>query len=161
MEVKDILIWVFIFVVGSIVFQFIVYPESFNSLKEDVHSSAGSLQEKIQEEVTSPQEQDTLTNSCLDSYQACKYIAENKFGISIKLIEYQKFTDLESATSFINTWKNPLVNVAIDPLPEEKDLPVVVFATRQEKDGEVLPTVFVCNNNGELIQSLTKNMLCG
>jgi len=45
-KIKDILIWLGVFIVGSLIVSFLIYPESFDSFKENINSKFSNIKLK-------------------------------------------------------------------------------------------------------------------
>jgi len=112
--------------------------------------------------------QDSLVSSCIKDYNECVSISEAKYDISFSLIKAERFEDMSKAEEFYNTWKGFLqFDLKSDLMGwdyYEKDsedyLPMVLIASTMKGPGGQLPSVIICDKNGDLIQTSKSNLLC-
>jgi hypothetical protein len=98
-------------------------------------------------------------DKCKTEFNNYVDISEAKFGISINLLKTEEVNDLPTAQEFVNTWQSILTpggdipgrtNVLNPPTPS---FPVVLFAVRVDhSDGEKIPFVIVCGNDGKIMK---------
>jgi len=95
--IKYILVWLFIFIVGSLIVSFLIYPSSFESFKENIKN----IVQKIEIENSKLYE-----DKCSIKFNECKEIAETKIGNPIEVHKIKKFEQSESieAKEFFESW---------------------------------------------------------
>ena len=144
---KEIMIWIFIFVVGSLIVSFLIYPESFSSFKENVKDIT-NVEDNLGQTQSLNELEDTQITECLAKFNECKRISETKIGISIKINEYKKFTEYEGALEFYKTWSDSFVQ---RQFLSDENMPFILIATSTDfSDGYqklTLPYVVVCDSN--------------
>lgn len=163
-DVKYIIKWLFIFIIGSLIVTFLVIPSSFSNFKENmvsIFSSNDGISSQSTTDVTDP-----FIKKCIDTIDECFSVSKQKFGsaYSVKILYYERFNNESDASKFYNTWSNPY-QIMLSPFREgmsdkpygEISYPVVLFATRIENNDIVNPAVAICNSNGSLY-SLTKTV---
>lgn len=103
MEFKYIFLWLSIFIIGSLIVNFLIYPHSFQSFKSNVNNllSTNIINQKLKQETST-----TSTNSCLNELKEKLKItkAKSPFDLTTKIEEYQKFSDTPSALKYLNDW---------------------------------------------------------
>jgi hypothetical protein len=121
-KIKEVFKWLFIFVVGSLIVSFILQPDSFQSLKNNVNNLISVIKDKV------IINEDPLISQCRESFNRCKNIAETKIdGMTLSLINIEKFHNEASALEFYNTWSS-LSSGKSTKLPDGVNLPVVLIA---------------------------------
>jgi len=95
--IKYILVWLFIFIVGSLIVNFVVFPSSFESFKENIKS----VIQKVEIEHLKLYE-----DKCSIKFNECKEIAEAKLGNSFEVHKIKKFEQSEEieAKEFFESW---------------------------------------------------------
>ena len=79
MQTKDILIWLCIFIIGSLIVSFLIYPESFDSFKEKVKS-------------IKPPSNNILSQSTIQYLDLKDYQKNQEFYLGKEIKIYAKFT---------------------------------------------------------------------
>lgn len=155
--------------------------DSFTNVKDDIELDSNSQQKSSvmpSSQITTPQE-DELITKCKASYETCKEVSTQKYGLSISLIKSEKFEDYEKASEFYNTWKGLLQgklvfqlcstsfaddsgcwNYQEDKTPIEDFFPIVLFAITTKGPQGQLPVVLVCDSQGSLIEESKNQLLC-
>lgn len=165
---KEIFVWLFIFVIGSLIVSFLISSESFDSFKQNVGDITGNVInnikdlkiDSISEKSSGKEKQDIQINECLAKFEECKRISEAKNSASIKINEYEKFTEYNEAVEFYRTWSSSdvvfMLNSGIEQgyIPNE-NMPLVLIATSTEWDFGYerikMPFVAVCDSNYNLV----------
>ncbi len=161
MKFGEIILWVLVMIVASLIVTMIVNPVIYTNLKNRVTSLFKSPVST---------DKDPLTETCVQSLEQCKAVYETKYEISMSLVEAKKVYNLSAGNDFYNTWKastqvgleleyNP--NLSVGEKLNDSDFPLVLFAiTLRGKEG-LAPYVAVCNNQGNLIQYSKTILSCG
>lgn len=113
-----------------------------------------------------------LINKCEDSFNNCAWIANQKFGFTVSIIKSQYFKDRNGMDEFVEVWGGDSPTKLEDPLSYasvlykikwkvDDNLPIVLMATKIEKEDIHLPTTVICNKDGELIEYSKKVLSCG
>ncbi|MDD5700173.1 MAG: hypothetical protein PHH00_03205 [Candidatus Nanoarchaeia archaeon] len=162
--------WLFLFVVGSLIVAFLVSPNSFNNFKQNIKSIIpNSISSNvISNNLSTNSNVDSLLNKCKISFNQCKDIAEQKYGISISLLHIQKFEDETSANDFFNTWKSPtqyafgqiIYGVGTGMFDNEIGLPTILIAASIRGNAGQLPVVVGCDTDGSLFPGSKAELLC-
>ncbi len=170
MRFKEIIIWLGIFIVGSLIVTFLVSPGSFDRFKDNiVDITKKTITEQTITKTTNLNEpEDIQITKCLAKFNECKKISEMKTGVSIKINEYKKFTEYNKALEFYTTWTSPytkslMVNEMMKNYLLPKDnFPIVLIATSAKINsayGTVQDSyVAVCDSSYNLIKT-TKTLL--
>jgi len=156
MRIKEILIWLFIFIVGSLIVTFLVSPNSFNNFKYNLKSILPSNQEVINHNNPKYQDnggiissinvneinntsnhssvlaiqvnkEDSLSTKCMGEYRECMEIIEKKNGWTSSLNKAEKFEDIGSAKEFCKSWSEVSLSFTCQNL-KDSDLPIVLIA---------------------------------
>jgi|SRR3989344_5007936 len=163
MEFKEILIWLFIFVIGSLIVSAIIDPSIFTGIKNQFNYA---FKQPIKEEsITDP-----LINECLVSFDKCKDTATTKYNsISINILQIEKFENDSNAKIFYEKWSNPMQKILSIyifgeyydgyEIEEKLNYPIVLIATNTKAEEEN-PVVAICNSNGELTKFTKQLFLC-
>jgi len=154
--------WLFVFVVGSLIVTFLVNPNSFNDLKQNIKGITSSISGNS----ISNNSEDPLLIKCRDSFNRIKDIAEQKYDVSISLLQIQRFEDEDPANNFFNTWKSSsqytLRQILFGFLDtygnRDIEFPIVLIAISIRGDYGQIPKVVVCETGGDL-SSYSKNIL--
>ena len=154
MEGKDILIWLGIFIIGSLIVSAIIDPSIIPDFKDKSDISFN----------TQTKTNDPLVDSCTIKFNECKNIGESKYNLNVKLQEKQRFGDISGAENFFNTWSGVRQGTGINWYASEVSFPIVLFATKINiKEGleEVTyPYVVFCSSNGELTPKTKSGIGC-
>lgn len=156
---KEIFLWLFIFIVGSLIVTFLIDPESFNSFKSNIKDIIATNNQPLLNSIEV--KEDPLINQCYKSINKCLDVAKTKYPtLSIKILKFEKFNDNESALKFFKTWSNPMQEIYSDIFLKDINYPVVLFSTRVSYDDIENPAVAICNSNGELTQATKIGYMC-
>lgn len=159
MEVKDILIWLAVFVVGSLIVTFLVNPNSFSNFKSNVKSIMPSSNNQVLSDVKS--KDDPLIISCMTTFNECKKIVEAKnTNEKLTIIKIEKFNDRTNASQYWRTWQdndlNPFSGDRDDIFITDSNFPVVLIAVNFKTDYGSQKfedsMVAVCLNNSQLTE---------
>ncbi len=120
----------------------LAFPETFHQLQISVSSFFGSS--------------DPLISKCLGDFKNLQRISQQKYGISISIITYEKFENVVEAETFFDTWKT-FLQVPVDISAQK--FPLVLFAIKLKGPQGQLSTVLVCDNSGTLIEASRKELL--
>lgn len=151
MEIKDIIIWLLIFIIGSLIVSFLINPESFDSFKSnvgDIGSEIGDVPSTTSSNSQKTITQESLISKCKKSLNECIYTTETKYNADINLIKVGEFEKREDALNFFTTWKGMFQFTGIS---EDQEYPIVLMATTIEGEGGKMPVVIICNKEGFLI----------
>lgn len=147
--------------------------DMFSDLKSDI-----ALSKDIQQlnsannslDQLNANKEDSLIVKCRQSFESCKDIATQKYDMSISLLKVEKFEEKGKAEEYYQTWKGPL-QVGLESelkiyndywsAPIENIFPLVLFASKVRGNQGVLPTVLICNKDGDLVKSSKQQLLCG
>lgn len=124
--------------------------QSINKIPQDTQLNSNSL--------TNPEQE--LITKCQNSFNTCKDISEQKWGLALSIIKIQAFSEesINNAEEFFKTWKGFGISqyslpVALE-IPQGKQIkdmfPLVLIAIKLEKEGGQLPLVLICNKEGNL-----------
>lgn len=119
----EIVIWLIVFIVGSLIVTFIVSPDSFGSFKSNVKSVIPSTTSMgTTSSSSSSQVKDTSLVNCQSEIKEKARIAKEKsvLDLDIDVREYKKFNDTMSALEYMKDW-NIIGNVVSgypNPYPE-------------------------------------------
>lgn len=166
--IKEILIWLGVFIIGSLIVTFVVSPNSFNSFKNNmediIHTSTQGSSINVQAS------QDTLITQCKNSFNVCKNVIEKKYGLDVSINEIRKFeySDLDEANEFVSKWytkgasvKGIMVIEQVMAMEDtsrnteqefENKFPVVLIAFSEVKSetGFSMPLVAMCDVSSKL-----------
>jgi len=162
MKIREVFLWLIVFVVGSLVVTFLVSPGSFQSFKQnvgDIGANVVSNPSKT-EIVKSHGSEDVQLVECVLKFNECKKISETKIGISIKINEYEKFDNQEEAAEFYRQWSDPYLQISLF----QEEVPVVLISTSVKfSDGVeqlTLPFVAVCDSDKNLVTETKRFFSC-
>jgi len=136
--------------------------ESFNNLRLD------SLNYLEQQTSQISSEEESLTEKCHKNLDRCISISKEKWGILITIIEMRNFTDIPLARDYFNTWKGlgfsqSSLDITLG-VPYNKQLkdffPVVLSPSKIEVNGQRLPLILVCDNNGTIAELTKLDLAC-
>ncbi len=144
----------------------------FSNLKSNIELSKDSQQlNSANNNVNqlNANKEDSLISKCRQSFESCKDIATQKYDMSISLLKVEKFEEKIKAEEFYETWKSPLQMGLETELkfysnyntPIESNFPVVLFASKVRGSQGALPTVLICNKEGDLVKFSKQQLLCG
>jgi hypothetical protein len=131
-EFKDIAIWLLVFIVGSLIVSFLIYPNSFQSFKSNIKSiipstlsntninnpsnvNTNSSSTPIPSNVNTNSApsttkeksiQDISTSSCLSKINERSKVAETKsmINLDIEIEEYKWFNNTQNALDYLKYW---------------------------------------------------------
>lgn len=158
----EIMLWLGIFVVGSLIVSFLISPNSFSNFKSNIKNVIPSSIPQVAIGNT----EDPLISQCTNAFNECKSIYEQKYDSIISIIKIEKFNDSSKAIEFYKTWEygaqggleldeNLLFGDSV-----ENHLPMVIFATQHNSPNYgKYPFVYVCDKTGNLM-SRSKSLLC-
>ena len=167
---KDILIYLLIFVIGSLIVTFLISPNSFNNFKSNIKSilPSSNSQEAIGNINNVGNTEDLLITKCKSSFNKCKDIAEIKYpSFSYTLLKIEKFDDEKKAREFYDVWKTTglfdyaLYGFTIEEQKFQNVSPIVLIALRMKGAESEFATVVVCDKFGELNSIARQSLLCG
>ncbi len=154
-------------------------PQFFPDMKEKVIEKARNIDilkniPKVKSndltiiEVSSESEGD-LISKCKESFDDCKDIYHTKFGISVSISEIEEVNSLDEAWDFYDIW--------IERLPDWNRLGkenrqrkingggfpqvLVAYSYHSPLADVKLPSIAVCNEEGELTQDSKGTLSCG
>lgn len=157
MKLKDILVWLFVFIIGSLIVSFLISPNSFSYLKNNIGSIVSS-------DFTSSsiQEKDPMITNCINQMKSCIDISKKKMNhLSVDIIEYEKIYNKESAQEYFMTWANPMQKGTIILYKlDEVNYPILLMATHVEYDGIENPAVAVCGSDYKLLDMTKSGFMC-
>lgn len=149
-----------------IVILLIWFVSAASTGKFNVGEKLDDLKEKIASGVDDTKK-DSLISECMDSIKECKYIANRKYDVSFKILETHKFNDEEKAIEFFDIWKGGTQFYLEWELRSkgygttiEESLPLVMSFTKIKVDGGEIPTILICDNEGEMLGSSKARLLC-
>ncbi len=105
MKGKEIFIWLFLFIVGSLIVSFLVSPGSFDSFVDNIQSVVPAFDSS-----GSGYSSDGLSNSdyssCLSEIKERSRMAEEKsmLNLDVSVIEYKRFNNTHSALEYLYDW---------------------------------------------------------
>lgn len=162
MKFKEIITWIIVFVIGSLIVSAIIDPSIVTNIKNNLNSV---FKQSVKEEMIT----DPLIKECLVSFNQCKDIAITKYNsLSIKILQIEKFENKESAKIFYERWSNPMGKVSSISIfgdysemgiESKLDYPIVLIATNTKAEEEN-PIVAICNSNGELTKFTKQLFVC-
>jgi len=167
MKFKEIIIWLGIFIVGSLIVTFLISPGSFDRFKDNVKdiTEKDIIKQTINKTTTLTEPEDIQITECLERFNECKRISETKTGVSIKIIEYKKFTEYNKALEFYTTWTSPYTKSLMVSgmmknyfLPKD-NFPIVLIASSAKWNinseyGNIQDSyVAVCDSNYNLVET--------
>lgn len=173
--IREVIVWLLIFVIGSLIVIFLVYPNSFQSFKSNIRNiipSSSDMNILSSDSKNGSSLEDPLIQECISSFNECKIISNKKYGTSASLIEKKKIESIEEGEEFYNTWKGiiqPTLEIEIFLTTnkwsafyegEEIDFPIVLLATKIIGPEGQLPVVLLCKNDGELTKKSKQELLC-
>ena len=170
---KDILIYLLIFIIGSLIVTFLISPNSFNNFKSNVKSilPSSNSQEAISNINNAGNTEDLLITKCKISFNKCKDITEQKYpSVSYTLLKIEKFDDEKKAREFYDIWKTvgisnifdyALYGFTIEEQKFQNVSPIVLIALRMKGAESEFATVVVCDKFGELNSIASQSLLCG
>ncbi|OGJ12823.1 hypothetical protein A3K82_00715 [Candidatus Pacearchaeota archaeon RBG_19FT_COMBO_34_9] len=145
MNWKGILGGLLIFIIGSLIVSFLIYPNSFQSFKSNINGMIIGLKGDVTEKMNIIEE-DSMIKQCKIEFNRCKEVAEAKYDtFSLSLIKIEKFINMENATEFYNTW-NFAVLQSYHNLPN--DFPYVLMAVKISSSEGSMSMVRKCDENG-------------
>ena len=102
-KIKDILIWLGIFIIGSLIVSFLIYPSSFQLFKSNVKSILPSSSDV---KISSISQVDSSLLSCQNEIKEKSRIAEEKspLTLNIDIREYKEFDNSLSALQYLEEW---------------------------------------------------------
>lgn len=100
MEFKDIFLWLIVFIVGSLIVSFIIYPQSFQSFKLNIKRITGNVIDKI-EETKENLKENVADKTCpaniipekLILYEE-KGIVDGKWKDGTEIVRYESTSDI-------------------------------------------------------------------
>lgn len=144
MQFKEVVVWLVIFIIGSLIVSYLVGQTSIKTLKETISSVISGVK------MDSKKVEDPLVAQCLSEFNKCKERLETKYSVDINIIRYQRFDDLEDAKAYFDDWAGFLQHSQYFSSDKAKG-PVVVVATHiRGVDGIKNPWASVCDESGEL-----------
>ena len=157
---KEIIKQIAWIVVGAVIFMAIyslwTNPSLITEFKESMQSSLKLF--------SSNSEQDPLIRKCMESFDQCKNIGENKYEMNIKLQDQSKFQNISEAEIFFKMWSDVRQGMGIKWYISQQDLPIVLFATKiniKDDDQEsTYPYVVFCNSKGQIIDKTKSGLGC-
>jgi len=173
MKAKEIIIWLIIFIVGSLIVSFLVEPNSIQSFKNNIKSifpfseynSDSSLNTNLNTSSSNSQkdivEEETLIDKCKKSFNECKEITTTKYSMAtIPLIKIEQFDNKEEAEEFFYTWggMGQTYDLSFQSFQEKEGYPLVLIATKHIFE---TPIVIICNKEGKLLRYSKITLLCG
>lgn len=131
---------------------------------DKVLSRAATIQPTETTNTKTPESTDSTVTACLQTFNTCKEISEEKYGTSIYVIKVQKALSLDDGKDFYSTWKgygqinlNSELNLNTVGLSNWKDdeiFPIVLIAIKiklsLEGQEQQYPQVILCDSNGKL-----------
>ncbi len=102
----DIFVWVLIFVVGSLIVSFLIYPSSFQSFKSNVKDIFSSNSLNSVDISKNPQPQSSFLVSCQSEMKEKTRMAEERslLNLNVDIREYKEFDDTYSAVQYLREW---------------------------------------------------------
>lgn len=158
----EIIGWLFVFIVGSLIVTFLVSPGSFDSFKDNIKSITGKVTSNVGNNLNTEkldEPQDAQIIECLAKFNECKRISETKTDTSIRINEYEKFTNYNEAMNFYKTWSpsqmNLMLGIGMDDfyLPHD-NFPIVLISASVRGgyyDENQVSYVAVCDSNYNLV----------
>ena len=153
-------------------------PQFFPNMKYEIEEKIENMNvQKIKEGtdivkqiiITENKKTDTLISKCKTSFNDCKDIYHTKFGISVSISEIEEVNNIDEANEFYNIWKERLPDwnrrgkEYREQKINENGFPQVLIAYSYHSPiADVkLPSITVCNEEGELTQDSKKALSCG
>jgi hypothetical protein len=159
MKFGEVILWIIIIIVASLVVSMIINPAIYTNTKNKVVALFK----------TSISRQDSLEKKCVSSFEVCKDIYEKRYGIFINISESKKVENMSDGDIFFNNWKGQSqVNLKTEfymyalsgnPL-DNSDFPLVLFAVMFRTNPGPSSYVVICNKNGELIRTSKIALSC-
>ena len=128
-----------------------------NSVLSNIKESISKLSYRLSSGMSVPNE-DSLSAKCKKSYDNCKDIFTQKYGVSVTLIKMEEFEDGSKAREFYDTWNEITWEDSI--LFGDVNPPVVLFAIAVRNPNTQVPGVLVCDTRGDLIEKSKREMYC-
>jgi len=168
MNWKEIIIWLFVFIIGSLIVTFLVSPNSFSNFKSNIKSIVPSS--NTPEVISNVQNtEDALITSCRNSFKDCKEIVNQKYpSASYTLLKIEKFTDEAQARVFYDTWRTPGSSMDFTTMVLLTNMsatfqdisPAVLIAVRATGQGGEVTNVALCDKTGKLTPFTKQSFLC-
>ncbi len=157
--IKYIGIWLFIFIVGSLIVSAILSPGTATSLKNRVVDSMEDVMDNVDIEsfssVSTENKKDPLISSCEETYRRYSKIGESKYdGLRFSLIESSIVNSDEEAKEFHDLYSSAFDGgylAAKSLYGIDFDFPVAFLAIKMSGTGGSVPVVIMCDSNGELV----------
>ena len=169
----NLFVWLFI---GIIVLGIIFYvnPQLWGDVKEKVVASKNIVESKAgnietQGVIEPAKKEDTLISKCKKSFNDCKDVYNKKFGLSVSVSEIEEVNNIDEAEEFYNIWLYRLEdwgNIGKEIRQQkinEGGFPQVLIAYSikwPDKDVK-LPSIAICNEEGELTRDSKESLSCG
>lgn len=172
--------WIFI---ALIIIGIIAYanPNLWQSVKQEVMEKSQAVKSKAitvyeQDSTTTDKEINPITNIeinlvsiCREKFNDCNKIYNKKFGLSTSISEIEQINYLDEAIKFYNIWIERLPDwnrIGIEDRERtinESGFPQVLIAYSYNSPlGDVkLPSIAICNEEGELTQDSKVALSCG
>ncbi len=159
MNWKEIIIWIIVFIIGSLVVTFLVSPNSFQSFKSNIKSIIPS-NSNIDKQ-TSSKSQETIVSYCIQEFNKYTGIAEQKYNhLSYSMIEVEKMSSDEEAGEFWDLYKSPLdFSYSTQKTVYSSwnfTYPIVMIAGKLIINDGSLPFVVYCDSDGKLSENSKK-----
>tara|TARA_B100000315_G_C14323046_1_gene471679 strand:- start:160 stop:672 length:513 start_codon:yes stop_codon:yes gene_type:complete len=169
----SIFTWLF---VGVIILGVIAYanPQLWEDVKWKITEGKDIVESKVgdietQGVIEPAKKTDTLVSKCKKSFNDCKDIYYKKMALSVSISEIQEVNSMDEAEEFYNIWSSRLEDW--DKMGEENrqrkinegGFPQVLIAYSvkwPDKDFKV-PSIAICNEEGELTQASKGALSCG
>jgi len=165
----QVIMWLFVFVAGSLIVTFLVSPNSFNNFKSNIKSLPSSSPAGIVSNTESTE--DVLITSCKDSFNECNNIVNQKFNRGYTLIKMEKFESLDGVFDFYKTWQTFAIPVSdafisaiyLSPCGADcsERLPLVLIAFKgTSQEGITVSQVAFCDKSGKLTSPSKTQAMC-
>lgn len=105
-------------------------------------------------------ENDPLVIKCMQSFTVCKDNNLAKNGITIVLLDKGKFSSELKAKDFFDKWKAPLLQENFNDEVKTAKYPIVLLASSLEKGSVKINFVIACENSGEIVDWMNKQLDC-
>ena len=161
MKFGEVVLWVVIIIVASLIVSMVLSPSLYTNMKNKVSALFKPPISK---------QNDTQTKQCLETFNECKDIYEKKYMINANILEIKKSENISDAEKFYNTWKGqsqPALNSIYTPMPSYNhelsylDFPLVLIAISLQAADGPQPYVLICNKDSNLLPSSKSVMFCG
>jgi len=173
MEVKDIFIWLGIFIVGSLIVTFLISPNSFQSFKsnmksiipENENAEILNSNEINFDNTTNPNSQGKVVSyseesKCKSEYNKYSKIGEDKWSVNFNFNLIEKIQDKEELREFFAIYGSAGEYMMFKSFEESSVYPMYAIATSVFIPNVQMsvPKVIVCDTNGDLTE-LSKTKL--